>query len=531
MCRWFCKYRLALALLSGLALNPVFSSAARAEDASCCEAPCWRDRLFPWRLFKKPCPPTVQPAPETKPETPTEPRPPQPQPPRPTEPTESPELSAAVGSSLTAFAPNMIGHLLMGSQSVNFRYNRAAGPINVANNGSTTLVNPSVADDNSPIPLDRIGFRFNYFDNAQRVTGFGPAVFNAQGVGTSFAQTREYSVERYTFNFEKTFLDGWGSVELRAPFSTGLASNLNLSAGTVAGPTSGGVFPVTATPGQTLGSDGTEFDNMTLIFKGLVYRTCPMAISAGLGLGIPTGADTNVAIVDYSGGTTQGLASVQRVRDIHIDNETWSLSPFVAALYTPNSRFFAQGFAQVDVPLNDSTINYSETITRGTIPPVAALGGVGLLRFPSLDPPFSVHRDISEQTLLQLDLGAGYWLFRDRTCSWITGIAPSLELHYTSTLSNASIVTLPADSLLQIDPNNPRRLTQEQPPRVGNLNNRLDILDMTVATTFELGERATLATGVSFPLKGSSDRTFDWEFHLQFNYYFGAKGTRRAPNY
>ena len=67
-------------------------------------------------------------------------------------------------------------------------------------------------------------------------------------------------------------------------------------------------------------------------------------------------------------------------------------------------------------------------------------------------------------------------------------------------------------------------------PRVGNLNNRMDILDMTVATTFELGDRAKLATGFSFPLKGSSDRTFDWEFHLQFNYYFGSKGNRSAPN-
>jgi len=44
----------------------------------------------------------------------------------------------------------------MASRSVDFRYNRGAGPINVANNGSTSIVNPSVADDNSPLPRDRL---------------------------------------------------------------------------------------------------------------------------------------------------------------------------------------------------------------------------------------------------------------------------------------------------------------------------------------------------------------------------------------
>ena len=85
--------------------------------------------------------------------------------------------------------------------------------------------------------------------------------------------------------------------------------------------------------------------------------------------------------------------------------------------------------------------------------------------------------------------------------------------------------------MLQIDPNNPRSLIQEQPPRVGNLRNRVDILDMTVASTFLLSNRATLATGFSFPLRGGDDRTYDWEFHLQLNYYFGGTGRGFTPNF
>lgn len=418
-------------------------------------------------------------------------------------------------------APNMLGHLLFGNRSIDFRYNRAAGLINVANNGSTSIVNPSVADDNSPVPTDRVSFRFNYFNNAQSVTGFGAPTFNPMtGIGTSFAQTRDYSVERYTFSGEKTFFNGWMSAEVRIPFSNGLASNLDLSAGDITGPAAGG-FNVRSTPDQTLGSDGTQFDNISLIFKSLFYRNPTVALSAGTGLGVPTGADTTVLITDYSGPSSGGLATIQRERLIHIDNETWSLTPFLAGLWTPNDRFFSQGFLQFDFPLNSSTINYSEAITQGSLKTLSP----ALIRYPTLPTPFSVDSSISEQTLMHVDLGIGYWLVRAPTRTWLRGIAPTLELHYTTTLTNASIATLPADSLLQINPAT-QRLVQEQPPRVGNLNNRIDILDMTVASTFLLGEHTTVATGFSFPLHGSPDRTFDWEYHLQLNYIFGAVDRR-----
>jgi hypothetical protein len=432
-------------------------------------------------------------------------------------------------------APNMLGHLLYGSLSTNFRYNRAAGPINVADNGSTSVVNPAVADDNSPLPQDRVGFRFNYFDNAQHVTGFGPAVPTAPGVQTAFAQVRNFNVEEYTFNFEKTFFSGMASVELRLPFSTGLSQNLHLSAGTVTGPTAtDGSFPVTATPDQSLGSDGTSFGNLTLIFKGLTYSSKALSLGGGLALGIPTGDNFSTDIIDYSGGAVTGTALVQRDRNIHIDNETWSLSPFVTALWTPNDRFFMQGFLEFDFPLNESTINYTETALRGGqfIIPVSAFpirqgNLVANLIYPTQDLPISTKTSISEQSLMQLDWGTGYWLLKDPSRTWLTGFAPTFELHYTSTLTNASVVQLPADTLFQIDPTT-GKFAQEQPPRVGNLNNRVDIFDLTFGATFLFTDRAMLATGFSFPLKGSTDRTFDWEFLLQLNYYFGARDIRAA---
>lgn len=539
---WHRKRRCALTLALGLTLQPIAAVPALAQHVvpggpNCPPPPCLPAIVQPLPTPATPTTPAPQPGQPTQPAQPTQPEEPQ------TAPTTMPEPSlgaeqASAGGAATFAAPNMIGHLLMATRSVNFRYNRAAGPINVANNGSTTVVNPAVADNNSPIPRDRFGFRYNHFDNAQQVTGFGPAVFGPDGIGTAFAQTRDYNLDSYTFQLEKTFLDRMASVELRIPFSTGLAPDLDLSAGSITGPAlgpdgqpiitgNGPAFNVMSTPGQTLGSDATQFGNMSVILKGLAYCSQPLAITGGLAVGIPTGPGTTVDIVDYSGGTTQGNASVQRHRRIDVDNETWSLSPFVAFLSTPTERFFTQGFAQLDIPLNPSSIEYAEGITRGTVFPLPPV----LARYPTLTPPFAVGSSITDQPLLQLDWGFGYWLLRDESRTWLTGIAPSFELHYTTTLRNASVVTLPGDPFLQIDPANPGRLVQEEPPQVGNLRNRMDILDATVATTFLLGDRATLATGVSLPLRGSENRTFDWEYHLQLNYYFGGVGRRFAPNY
>ena len=45
-----------------------------------------------------------------------------------------------------------------------------------------------------------------------------------------------------------------------------------------------------------------------------------------------------------------------------------------------------------------------------------------------------------EPTLLHLDVSAGYWLFHDESRSFVTGSAPIIELHYTSSLNNPGLV-------------------------------------------------------------------------------------------
>jgi hypothetical protein len=475
----------------------------------------------------------------------------------PTLPTE--QAAAAGGETYAAYAPNMIGNLLGAGRSVSFFINRTQGAFFVNNLGATNIVNPKVADNNSPLPQDRLSFRYNYFSDALSVTGVSgaaPVLDPSLGPGTfrQLTTTRSYDVHQFTFGFEKTLLDGLLSAEVRIPFSRTLSSNLNLSAGTVTGlgpfvnengiafgldaqgqlvPVSEGnvVTPLSSlqvvqTPSETLGRSGNEFGNVSLIFKGLLHQSRALAVSAGLGVGIPTADDTQVRVTDFLGDVNSNNLEVQRVRDFHIENNTWSLSPFLAVLATPSDRFFAQGFWQFDLPLNSSRFTYTETVpivlNTAREPFVADRPGV-------VTPPILATGRLDEQYLMQLDVGLGYWLLRDPDRRGLTGLAPTLELHYTTTLNNADLVVLPRDPSKVIIPG--PDLGEPQPATIGNRRNRVDILDMTVGVTSLIGERATLATAVAFPLKGADNRTYDWEFQLQFNYYFGGPvgRSRGAP--
>jgi hypothetical protein len=293
-------------------------------------------------------------------------------------------------------APNMLGNLLFGSHSISFFINRTQGATFVNSLGATNLTNPKVADDNSPIPYDRFSFRYNFFHDSQAVTGVSsaPPVFNPQSLFFVGATTTKfYNVNEYTFQFEKTFLDRLASIELRVPFATGLASKLNLSTANVTGigqgvdlagqPLSGvQAIQVVETPQNTLGHEDTEWGNLSLILKGLLYRNCAFAISAGLSIGFPTAQDTDITVTDFLGNPFFNNLEIQRVRAFHIDNDTFSLSPFVAALWTPGPRFFTQGFLEVDCPLNSSKYSYAETT------PIVLNGPFPSGTLPGTVPPF-----------------------------------------------------------------------------------------------------------------------------------------------
>jgi hypothetical protein len=421
------------------------------------------------------------------------------------------------------FNPNMLGDLLNSGRSQSYFLQRSRGltagsllPAVIINGtGATNITNPSVAENNTAVPQDRLSFRFNYFNNALGVTGdSGQSVQVATVDGVPINQailtTKKYNVYDYTFSFEKTFLNGFGSIEMRFPLSRTLSHNQTLSVADITGTqkdidSNGATLLTNPTPERTLGQAGTELGNTTLILKGLLFRSETLVFSGGLAVNVPTARATHTQVVDFLGDTFNFDAQARRYRDFIIGNDTWSISPFVAFLVTPNDRLFAQGFVQYDQPVGSNRVSYSEFVDINAEP------------FHIPITPTSVTASIREQPLFHLDLGVGGWLFRDPQRSWITGIAPTVEFHYTSTLKNADILTLPASALytaangtVQVEPN----------PKVGNLRNRVDILDLTLGATFLFKDNMTIAAGLVLPMRQGDNRTFDWEFQVQLNYYF-----------
>jgi hypothetical protein len=446
------------------------------------------------------------------------------------------EPAPTTGTGLASLAaPNMIGDLLGAGRSVSFFVNRSAGAGFINAVGSTNIVNPAVADNNSPVPLDRVYFRYNHFADALAVTGASsqPAVPIGAGAFQAFTTTRSYDSDQYTFGFEKTFFNRKASLEFRLPFSQTLSPDLDLSYGAVTSsrltPSSvpgvpGSFYQTTATPQNTLGHSSSQFGNLTLIFKWLFLQRDWLYFSGGVAATVPTGPDTDVSVTDFLGPFVNQADTI-RFRDFHVRNQTWALSPYLAALVTPTERFFLQGFIQYDAPLNSSAVTYTETLQQTPTAPTLT-GGKG-----ALIPPFTVNDHIREQSLLHLDYGTGYWLVRRPEARWLTGLAPAAELHYTTTLDNANIITLPGDATAHLSTTTHQFVTNPPPPapQVGNLRNRVDLLDLTLGTTFEFAGRTRLATAIVLPLRGADNRTFDWEFQLQLNYYFGTPRRPQLP--
>ena len=243
-------------------------------------------------------------------------------------------------------------------------------------------------------------------------------------------------LDRYTVGVEKTFHDGLCSVDLRMPFATSQ------------------VFS-SADVDVSNGSIG----NLTAIAKLLLAANDRVALATGIGINMPTGSDVQV--------TTYQVYSLA--------NESVHLSPFLGALYQPNDRIFYHAFLEIDVPLNGNPF----TVDGGSGPVPAGV--------------------LTEQTLLQADVAAGYWIYRNPNTS-VTGLASVVEFHYTGTLNDGDVIDVG--------------------DRFGSLLNRFDMVHLTVGLHTELHQNTTLRIGGVFPLNDGLDRAFDAEVQVSVNRYY-----------
>ena len=231
-----------------------------------------------------------------------------------------------------------------------------------------------IADDNSPLPRDRVFFDYDYFDSVP---------LTAQNIG----------VHRFSPGFEKTFLDGQASIEVRVPFASTASTDIL---------------------GDGINNGGhVEFGDVNITLKALVYQSQILNVAAGVGIALPTASDVKVNLLD---GT----------KLFQINNDALVLTPYIAYLVTPNDRWFFQNWIECGFDANGNRV-LADADLSGNLLPVGRL---------------------TDQPLLQIDAQLGYWLYRSADQSaLVRGLAPFIEAHYNTTLGKASFLQAGAFSL------------------------------------------------------------------------------------
>jgi len=323
-------------------------------------------------------------------------------------------LASSSGSGIgDANIPSMIGDFFGGG----FNY-AVFNNATVATAGGDRRM--KLAENNSPFPRDRVFFNYHHFHNA---------VINLRG--------EDVDLDRYTFGWEKTFLNDQMSFEIRAPLVGSVGSN-------------------------PLGSDSTgretEFGNLSLVTKALLYRDATTAWSTGLAIVLPTGDDFIVGDNGDSGGTPDNI----------FKNDAVHLQPFVGLFHASSSRAFHQAFLQFDFDTAGNEVQFGST--------------TGVL---------------NDATLMFVDYSFGYWLQRDYSRRYFRGLAPMVEMHYTTTVTDQDYGPFEQQGVFVLDP-------------------RRDVLNITGGLFFELTKLSTLKIGAVAPLRDGPDKLFDTEIGVQF---------------
>lgn len=195
-----------------------------------------------------------------------------------------------------------------------------------------------VAENASPLPVDRVFVTYNYFNSIRdpRTGSIGPSVVTTKatfnqppGIGVPPAMTTvttntflpgtprvNANLHREVFGFEKTFLDGQASVELRVPFQQ-LQSNLD-------------------------GLGSTNAGDLTIIGKYafLLNRDTGKVLSGGLAVTAPTGP---------------GIETIDgRIHSVLLQPWGGYVCPF--------DRFYLHGFHSVVIPTDsrDLTLLFND---------------------------------------------------------------------------------------------------------------------------------------------------------------------------
>ncbi len=302
-----------------------------------------------------------------------------------------------------------------------------------------------MSEDNSPMPRDRIFFTQDSFGNVP---------YGTNGI----------TVNRFQFGIEKTFLDGRYSAEFRLPF-----------AGTIA-----------STYTQGFETTDTQLGNVRFALKKLWLRNEKLNLSSGIAVSLPTAPDQVVNLAP-------GLDGTQNGQFYRFRNQQVQIEPFVGAIFTPNSRLFAQAWTSMNFDVTGGDFSYNNAIL-----------GTGSVRYYDLP-------------ILTVDGQVGYWLIQ-RSCGTVRGLAPFVELHWNNVIAQNELIDQTRGRIGQ--PNG----FNYSLSGVGSQE-----LNLSAGIMLQLGDNLNLAIGGSAPLFNAPNRTFDGQFGLRLNYLYGRTARARNP--
>ncbi|MFM8497465.1 MAG: hypothetical protein ACKOEM_18375 [Planctomycetia bacterium] len=297
----------------------------------------------------------------------------------------------------------------------------------------------------SPLPRDRVYMNYSYFRNANF---FGDRA----------------DVNRFMPGFEKTFADGWTSVEIRTPFAATLDNFQEINY-------------VGDVPQMSEYRD-VQFGNISVIFKTLLVEQKTWAITGGVQVMLPTAADT------FVDGPSATLPADEKIQLVYVANESVHVMPFAGAIWAPNDRFFNQALFQIDTDVNGNLAYVNANQDRNARG--RGLQQAGRAYYPNF---------------MYLSLGTGYWLYKDDRASF-SGFAPVMELHINQAFEAFQPIHYGGFQL-------------------GQDTGVLSVINGLVGCNFEWGTRSTLTFAYVTPLGGGVDRFFDGELRAMFNWRFG----------
>lgn len=219
--------------------------------------------------------------------------------------------------------------------------------------------------------------------------------------------------------------------------------------------------------------------NLAVILKHLLVEDNDFAVVMGLGIDVPTGND--FVLTDRS-----GSPPFPNPTRFTFHNDSLHLLPYLGGVIAPEEQpYFINSFIQVDIATNGNRVD-------------AGFANVA---------PATLGR-YTEQNLLFVDLGTGYWLYRDDVAddSLFTNLAAILEFHYTSSLQDTDRIV---------------GIAGGRPIDYRNNFNRFDIVNITTGLQARLWDNTNVRVAGVFPLGSRDDqRFFDSEVQVQINRQF-----------